>query len=102
MKHLLMLFFCSMLLLYQSSRSATSYGLSTDVIAGSEQLRAGEYEEALAALLADTAITDSAYHFFKRALGYHHLQHYGKAIGALRQVCRWDTPLIAPAYELIG
>jgi soluble lytic murein transglycosylase-like protein/TolA-binding protein len=71
-------------------------------VTGAAALRSGDFSRAVAELVADSAIEDSAYHHFKLGLAYHHVGEHGKALRNLREAAKSCSLLAPAAYEFIA
>ena len=75
--------------------------LSLDTI-GTGAMRNGDYGLALARLVHDTAVTDTAAYELKLGLSHFNLGHYAEAVRFLREAADRNTLFVPIAYECIG
>ncbi len=69
---------------------------------GTDALRSGAYQTALQEVLADSLVSDTAYHYFKLACIHQNLKNYDKSLFLFKYVAQKCSVLAPLAYEQIA
>jgi soluble lytic murein transglycosylase-like protein len=105
MKHYNTLLILAFIVIIASFSAHASINLINEKSAewpGTEAIRNGNFKKALTEIISDSAVSDSAFHFFKLGCVHQGLKSYSKAIFFFRMSAKISKQYLPFAYEKIG